>query len=90
VKVKVPDGVRDLKIEAPYPHRKLANEIVGDETNPVLAARKLYDWVLVNVDYWVKDPKNKPGSAPRPVLPSAGASPDARAHRSRRPAGHAR
>jgi hypothetical protein len=42
--------------------RKLANEIVGDETNPVLAARKLYDWVLVNVDYWVKDPKNKKAS----------------------------
>lgn len=42
--------------------RKLANDIVGDETNPVLAARKLYDWVLHNVDYWVKDPKNKKAS----------------------------
>jgi transglutaminase-like putative cysteine protease len=42
--------------------RKLANQIVGDETNPVLAARKLYDWVLENVDYWVKDPKNKKAS----------------------------
>lgn len=42
--------------------RKLANEIVGDETNAVLAARKLYDWVLHNVDYWVKDPKNKKAS----------------------------
>jgi transglutaminase-like putative cysteine protease len=42
--------------------RKLAHEIVGDETNPVLAARKLYDWVLHNVDYWVKDPKNKKAS----------------------------
>lgn len=42
--------------------RKLANEIVGTETNPVLAARKLYDWVLKNVDYWVKDPKNKKAS----------------------------
>jgi transglutaminase-like putative cysteine protease len=42
--------------------RKLAHDIVGDEQNPVLAARKLYDWVLHNVDYWVKDPKNKKAS----------------------------
>jgi transglutaminase-like putative cysteine protease len=42
--------------------RKLADEIVGNETNPVLAARKLYDWVLDNVEYWVKDPKNKKAS----------------------------
>lgn len=42
--------------------KKLANEIVGSETNPVLAARKLYDWVLDNVEYWVKDPKNKKAS----------------------------
>ena len=42
--------------------RKLANQIVGDETNPVIAARKLYDWVLDNVEYWVKDPKTKKAS----------------------------
>ncbi|HEX2276941.1 MAG TPA: transglutaminase domain-containing protein [Candidatus Tectomicrobia bacterium] len=42
--------------------RQLAREIVGQETNPVLAARKLYDWVLHNVDYWVKDPKHKKAS----------------------------
>jgi transglutaminase-like putative cysteine protease len=42
--------------------KKLADEIVGDETNPVRAARKLYDWVLENVEYWVKDPKNKKAS----------------------------
>ena len=42
--------------------RKLAAEIVGDEKNPVLAARKLYDWTLTNIDYWVKDPKNKKAS----------------------------
>jgi transglutaminase-like putative cysteine protease len=42
--------------------KKLADEIVGHETNPVLAARKLYDWVLENVEYWVKDPKNKKAS----------------------------
>jgi hypothetical protein len=42
--------------------RQLAREIVGQETNPVLAARKLYDWVLHNVDYWVKDPKTKKAS----------------------------
>src|SRR5439155_25496103 len=42
--------------------RKLAAEIVGDERNPVLASRKLYDWVLANIDYWVKDPKTKKAS----------------------------
>jgi len=42
--------------------KKLADEIVGSETNPVLAAHKLYDWVLENVEYWVKDPKNKKAS----------------------------
>jgi transglutaminase-like putative cysteine protease len=42
--------------------RQLADQIVGDESNPVLAARKLYDWVLHNVDYWVKDPKNMKAS----------------------------
>ncbi len=40
----------------------LSKEITGAETNPVLQARKLYDWVLANVDYWVKDPKNKEAS----------------------------
>jgi transglutaminase-like putative cysteine protease len=42
--------------------RKLSAEIVGDEKNPVLASRKLYDWVLANIDYWVKDPKHKKAS----------------------------
>jgi transglutaminase-like putative cysteine protease len=36
--------------------KKLAASIVGGETNPVRVARKLYDWTLQNVDYWVKDP----------------------------------
>lgn len=35
---------------------KLAAEIRGDETNPLKVARKLYDWTLANVEYWVKDP----------------------------------
>src|SRR5690606_23979836 len=34
----------------------LAAEIRGSETNPVRIARKLYDWTLANVEYWVKDP----------------------------------
>lgn len=42
--------------------RSLAREIVGTETNPVVAARRIYDWVLANIDYWVKDPKNKKAS----------------------------
>jgi transglutaminase-like putative cysteine protease len=36
--------------------KALSASIVGGETNPVLAARKLYDWTLQNVEYWVKDP----------------------------------
>lgn len=43
--------------------RRLANEIVGNETNPVLAARLLYDWVLYNVEHWVKDPRTKKASS---------------------------
>jgi len=43
--------------------RNLATGIVGSERNPVLAARKLYDWELANIDYWVKDPKNKKASS---------------------------
>jgi len=34
----------------------LSASIVGGETNPILAARKIYNWTLDNVDYWVKDP----------------------------------
>lgn len=36
--------------------RTLSAEITGGEQNPVVAARKLYDWTLQNVDYWVKYP----------------------------------
>lgn len=36
--------------------RALAAKIRGDETNPLKIARKLYDWTLDNVEYWVKDP----------------------------------
>ena len=42
--------------------RSLAREIVGPEANPLLAARKIYDWVLENIEYWVKDPKTKKAS----------------------------
>jgi transglutaminase-like putative cysteine protease len=42
--------------------RKVADEAVGKEQNPVLAARRIYDWVLKNVEYWVKDPANKKAS----------------------------
>src|ERR1700684_2109176 len=36
--------------------KTLSATIVGSETNPILAARKIYNWTLENVDYWVKDP----------------------------------
>jgi hypothetical protein len=43
--------------------RDIAKQVVGDEKNPVIAARKLYDWTLDNIDYWVKDPATKKASA---------------------------
>jgi Transglutaminase-like superfamily len=43
--------------------RKLAASITGGETNPVLAARKLYDWTYKNVNYWVKDPDHLKASS---------------------------
>jgi transglutaminase-like putative cysteine protease len=36
--------------------KALAAEIVGDEKNPTAASRRIYDWVLGNIEYWVKDP----------------------------------
>jgi len=42
--------------------KDLTAKIVGAEKNPVVASRKIYDWVLANIDYWVKDPKNKKAS----------------------------
>jgi transglutaminase-like putative cysteine protease len=42
--------------------KKLATEIVGDDRNPISAGKKIYDWVLANIDYWVKDPANKKAS----------------------------
>ena len=38
--------------------RRLSSSIVGNETNPVRAARKIYDWTYQNINYWVKDPDN--------------------------------
>ena len=38
--------------------KALANQIVGGAQNPVIAARKIYDWTLQNIDYWVKDPEH--------------------------------
>ena len=42
--------------------RALAKEIAGDEKNVVIAARKIYDWVLNNIEYWVKYPETKKAS----------------------------
>jgi transglutaminase-like putative cysteine protease len=38
--------------------KTLSASIVGGETNPILAARKIYNWTLEMVDYWVKDPEH--------------------------------
>lgn len=42
--------------------RALVAEVVGSESNPVKAARAIYDWILRNIDYWVKDPAHKKAS----------------------------
>ena len=36
--------------------RAAAAAAVGDAENPMVQARRLYDWVLEHVQYWVKDP----------------------------------
>jgi len=41
---------------------ELSKQIVGNEKNSIHAARKLYDWELANVNYWVKDPATKKAS----------------------------
>jgi transglutaminase-like putative cysteine protease len=38
--------------------KRVAASVVGSETNPVRATRKLYDWTYQNINYWVKDPDN--------------------------------
>jgi hypothetical protein len=42
--------------------RKLAAEIVGNETSTVAAARRIYDYVLQYADYWVIEPATKKAS----------------------------
>jgi transglutaminase-like putative cysteine protease len=54
-------GNRYVPVDDRY--RKLAREIVGEERNPVRQARKVYDWVLGYVEYWVKDPQRLKASA---------------------------
>lgn len=44
------------------PIRELADRVVGSETNPVKAARKIYDWLIATVDYYAKDPKRLTGT----------------------------
>jgi len=43
--------------------RAIAASVVGDEKNPVIAARKLYDWTLDNIEYWVKTPATRKASS---------------------------
>lgn len=43
--------------------RQIAASVVGSEQNPVIAARKLYDWTLDNIEYWVKTPATRKASA---------------------------
>ena len=36
--------------------RGLAREIIGSEKNPFVAGQRVYDWMVSNVEWWVKDP----------------------------------
>jgi transglutaminase-like putative cysteine protease len=36
--------------------RALAREVTAGEQDPLRASRRIYDWVLGHVEYWVKDP----------------------------------
>ena len=38
--------------------RAIARRVAGGEPTVVGKAHKLYDWVLNNIEYWVKDPKH--------------------------------
>ena len=42
--------------------KALAAKIVGDETNPAKKVRRIYEWMLANVDYWVKNPDTEAAS----------------------------
>jgi transglutaminase-like putative cysteine protease len=37
-------------------YARMAKEIVGDERDPIRQSKKIYDWVLNAIEYWVKDP----------------------------------
>nr|WP_235598554.1 transglutaminase-like domain-containing protein [Kosmotoga arenicorallina] len=57
VKTTYPTELREYLVERP-PHivftpylKQLAKEIVGDESNPYLKAKKLYEWITHNVKY---------------------------------------
>src|SRR5262245_26189186 len=36
--------------------KSIAAKVTGGDKNPVSAGRKLYDWTLENIEYWVKYP----------------------------------
>ncbi|HUR29232.1 MAG TPA: transglutaminase-like domain-containing protein [Planctomycetota bacterium] len=45
--------------------RDLSARILAGEKNPIVASRKLYDWTLKNIDYWVKSPADHKASPVR-------------------------
>ena len=54
-------GTRHIIAESPR-MKALAAKIVGNEQNPARQLRRIYDWMLANVDYWVKQPDTKAAS----------------------------
>ncbi len=56
--VRLPKINMDTFLEEQYPHivftpylKKLASEIVRDEINPYLMAKRIYDWITLNINY---------------------------------------
>ena len=53
---------RHIISEAPRV-KAIAEKIAGAEANPARKLRRIYEWMLINVDYWVKDPTTHAASS---------------------------
>ena len=42
--------------------KAIGAKIAGDDANPARKLRRIYEWMLTNVDYWVKDPTSHAAS----------------------------
>ena len=54
-------ATRHIISEAPRV-KAIGEKIAGAEANPARKLRRIYEWMLTNVDYWVKDPTSHAAS----------------------------